>query len=246
MDSDMRRFDPDQCVGASSVLASSRDESCATEDFMALPFYKYATVVGLTLLSSAAHAATVPEDALTNVTVAIFIASALFVLAVIVFVYFMKTQDKRSAPVENLFDERESIHSAGPDAWVTECVRKMAAEKVGALVIMEGERLVGIFTERDALNKVLAAGLEPGTTKVSQVMTKNPFCISPTMTVGDAMELVTRRRFRHLPIVKDGKVLGVISSGDLTHWLVKDRVGDVQELVDLAAPSSSRAHAPLP
>ncbi len=204
---------------------------------MAFPFYKSAAVIGLTLFSSAAHAATASEDTLANVSIAIFIASVLFVLAVIVFVYFMKLQDKRSAPVDDLFDEREPIHSVSPGAWVTECVRKMTAEKVGALVIMDGERLVGIFTERDALNKVLAAGLEPGTTKVSQVMSKDPFCISPTTTVGEAMELVTRRRFRHLPIVKDGKVLGLISSGDLTHWLVKDRIGEVQELVDLAARS---------
>ncbi len=204
---------------------------------MALPSYKSATVIGLALLSPAAHAATASEDTLTNVSIAIVIASVLFVLVVIVLVYFMKMQDKRSTPVMNLFDEREPIHSASPNAWVTECVRKMTAEKVGALVIMDGERLVGIFTERDALTKVLAAGLEPGTTKVSQVMTKDPFCISPTTTVGDAMEMVTRRRFRHLPMVEDGKVLGVISSGDLTHWLVKDRVGDVQELVELAARS---------
>ena len=53
--------------------------------------------------------------------------------------------------------------------------------------------------------------------------------------IGDAMELVTKRRFRHLPIVENGKVLAIVSSGDLTHWLVKDQMGDVQELVDLAA-----------
>jgi len=84
---------------------------------------------------------------------------------------------------------------------------------------------------------VLAAGLEPGKTKVSEVMTKNPYSVPPTTTVGEAMELVTKRRFRHLPIVKEGKVLAVISSGDLTHWMVKDQIGEVQELVDLAARS---------
>jgi CBS domain-containing protein len=113
----------------------------------------------------------------------------------------------------------------------------MTASKIGALIVMDGERLIGIFTERDALNKVLAGGLDPGNTKVSEVMTKDPYCIPPTTTVGDAMELVTKRRFRHLPIVKNGKVLAVVSSGDLTHWLVKDQMGEVQELVDLAARS---------
>jgi CBS domain-containing protein len=68
-------------------------------------------------------------------------------------------------------------------------------------------------------------------------MTKDPFCIPPGTTVGEAMEVVTQRRFRHLPIVENGQVLAVISSGDLTHWLVKDQVGEVQALVDLAARS---------
>jgi CBS domain-containing protein len=113
----------------------------------------------------------------------------------------------------------------------------MTAEKIGAVIVMDGERLIGIFTERDALNKVLAAGLDPVSTKISEVMTRDPFCIPPATTVGEAMELVTRRRFRHLPIVENGKVLAVVSSGDLTHWLVKDQVGEVQELVDLAARS---------
>jgi CBS domain-containing protein len=164
-------------------------------------------------------------------------AFILFVIVVTVAVYFMRSRDKRATPLDRIFEAREAIHSVGPDTPVTECVRTMTAEKIGALIVLDGERLVGIFTERDALNKVLAAGLDPGSTKVSEVMTKDPYCVSPTTTVGDAMELVTTRRFRHLPIVENGKVLAVVSSGDLTHWLVKDQIGEVQELVDLAARS---------
>jgi CBS domain-containing protein len=72
---------------------------------------------------------------------------------------------------------------------------------------------------------------------VSEVMTKDPYCIGPTTTVGDAMQLITERRFRHLPIVDNGNVLAVVSSGDLTRWLVQDQIGEVKELVDLAARS---------
>jgi len=68
-------------------------------------------------------------------------------------------------------------------------------------------------------------------------VTKDPCRILPTTSVGDAMELVTTRRFRHLPIVEKGKLLAVVWSGDLTHWLVKDQIGEVQELVGLAARS---------
>jgi CBS domain-containing protein len=199
--------------------------------------YKLSSGIGFVLLSSAALAASESEQALTTVTNMFIYAFILFVVVVGVLVYFLRSQDKRRTPLESLFTERETIHSVGPDTLVTECVRIMSTKKIGALIVIDGEKLVGIFTERDALNKVLAAGLEPSRTKVSDVMTKDPYSIPPTTTVGEAMELVTKRRFRHLPIVKNGKVLAVISSGDLTHWLVKEQVGEVQELVDLAVGS---------
>ena len=199
--------------------------------------YKSGTGIGLALLSPAALAATQEEVQTTlfgQVQMYVFIA---FVIIVIAGVYFMKSRDKRQTPLNRIFEEGEAIHSVGPDTPVTECVRLMTAGKIGALIVMDGERLIGIFTERDALNKVLAGGLDPGNTKVSEVMTKDPYCIRPTTTVGDAMELITKRRFRHLPIVDNGKVLAVVSSGDLTHWLVQDQMGEVQELVDLAGRS---------
>jgi CBS domain-containing protein len=198
---------------------------------------KFCAGIGFVLFSSAALAASEPEQTITTISEMLAYGSILFVVVIGTLVYFVKLQDKRRTPLDTLFNERETVHSVGPDTSVTECVRTMTAKKIGALVVMDGERLVGIFTERDALNKVLAAGLEPGKTKVSEVMTKDPYSIPPTTTVGEAMELVTSRRFRHLPIMKNGKVLAVVSSGDLTHWLVKDQVGEVQELVDLAVGS---------
>ena len=120
---------------------------------------------------------------------------------------------------------------------MSECVRLIAASKIGALIVLDGGRLIGIFTERDALNKVLRGGLDPGNTKVSEVKTKDPFCIRSTSTVADAMKLIAKPRFRHLPIMDNGKVLSVVSSGDLTHWLVQDQTGEVQELADFATRS---------
>ena len=198
--------------------------------------YKSGTGIGLALLSPALLAATLEEELTTVIKVSMY-AFIVFVIVVIIGVYFMRSRDKRQAPLNRIFEEDEAIHSVGPDTPVTECVRLMTARKVGALIVMHGERLIGIFTERDALNRVLAGGLDPGNTKVSEVMTKDPYCIRPTTTVGDAMKLITSRRFRHLPIVDNGKVLAVVSSGDLTHWLVQDQMGEVQELVDLAGRS---------
>ena len=199
--------------------------------------YKSGAGIGLALLSAAAHAAT-QEEILTTLLgqIQMYVLIA-FVIIVIAAVYFMRSRDKRQTPLNKIFEEGKAIHSVGPDTLVTECVRLMTAGKIGALIVMDAKRLIGIFTERDALNKVLAGGLDPGHTKVSEVMTKDPYCIGPTTTVGDAMKLITERRFRHLPIVDNGKVLAVVSSGDLTHWLVQDQMGEVQELVDLAAGS---------
>ena len=199
--------------------------------------YKLGPGIGLALLSPAVPAATQEEvlsTLLGQVQMYVFIG---FVIIVIAGVYFMRSRDKRRTPLNRIFEGGKAIHSVGPDTPVTECVRLMTASKIGAVIVMDGERLIGIFTERDALNKVLAGGLDPGNTKVSEVMTKDPYCIRPTSTVGDAMELITKRRFRHLPIVDNGKVLAVVSSGDLTHWLVQDQMGEVRELVDLAARS---------
>ena len=191
--------------------------------------------IGLALLSPAAFSAL--EDAQTTFGKAVMYAFFLFVVVAAVVVYFMRSQDKRRSPLNKIFEKHEAIHSVGPDTPVSECAHKMTSEKIGALVVMDGERLIGIFTERDALTKVLAARLDPGNTKVSEVMTKDPYCLPPTSTVGDAMEVIIKRRFRHLPIVENGKLLAVVSSRDLTHWLVKDRVGEIQDLVDLAARS---------
>ena len=197
--------------------------------------YKTATAIGFALLSPAVFATL--EEVQTTIQKVVIYAFILFLIVLTVGVYFMRIRDKRRAPLTRIFEKDEAIHSVGPDASVIECVRTMTSEKLGALIVVDGERLIGIFTERDALNKVLAAGLDPARTKVSEVMTKDPYCIPPATTVGEAMALVTKRRFRHLPIVENGKVLAVISSGDLTHWMVKDEPGAVQELVDLTARS---------
>jgi CBS domain-containing protein len=156
-------------------------------------------------------------------------------IVTVAFVYFRHLPNKHAATLQAILsDEVGAIHSVEADALVVECVRKMTDNKIGALTVMDGGKLVGIFTERDALSRVLAAGRDPRDTRVVEVMTTNPYCVSPEMTVGDAMELVSKKRFRHLPIVEDGKVEALLSNRDLTHWLVKNRAGDVQDLVEVA------------
>lgn len=157
----------------------------------------------------------------------------IFALAVGIGIFFKKGRNKKDEFLSALLtDQERKVHSVAPDISVTECVQKMNELDIGAMLVMEDERLVGIFTERDAITKVLGAGLEPSYTKVSAVMSHNPICVSPSTTLDEAMTIVSNQRIRHLPVVRDDKVLGMISSGDLTHWLVEDRSGEIRELVD--------------
>jgi CBS domain-containing protein len=164
-----------------------------------------------------------------------FYVLLIFALVVAIGIFFRKGKDKRNESLSELLEEHHaSIHSVNPDVSVTECVRQMNEQRIGAMLVIEDERLLGIFTERDAITKVLGAGLEPSYTKVSAVMSHDPICVKPTITLDDAMAIVTSQRIRHLPVVQDGNVLGMVSSGDLTHWLVEDRSGEIRELVDIA------------
>lgn len=175
------------------------------------------------------------EEVIEKIFMGAWYGAIVFVALVIGAVYFAKWRDKRGAALEAVVGERKPIHAVAPTALVIECVRTMASQRIGAIIVLDSGKLVGIFTERDALNKVLAAGLDPTRTTVAEVMTRDPSFVSPTTTVGDAMELVTKKRFRHLPVVEDGKVVSVISSGDLTHWLVQGQVGEVRAIAELAS-----------
>lgn len=121
-----------------------------------------------------------------------------------------------------LYDEHSMIHSVAPGTSVTECIKRMNELRIGAMLVMENDQLTGIFTERDAITRVLGAGLDPTDTKISSVMTANPVCVSPSTNLDEAMSIVRSRRIRHLPVVEDGRVLGVVSSGDLAHRLLDD------------------------
>jgi CBS domain-containing protein len=165
----------------------------------------------------------------------------IFAACVILFVFFRTSNTRKSAPLSRMLDERRrKINTVHPDTTVADSVHKMQSENIGALLIMEGDNLTGIFTERDALTKVLAAGIDPNSTKVSAVMTKDPIHIDPSTTIEEAMSIVTNRRVRHLPVLDNGKLVGIVSSGDLSHWLVQDREGEIRELVDVAAHTRPR------
>ncbi|HYH19156.1 MAG TPA: CBS domain-containing protein [Azospirillum sp.] len=101
------------------------------------------------------------------------------------------------------------------DAGVREAARIMAERRIAAVLVTEGRRLVGIFTERDLTTRVVAAGRDPDTTRLSEVMTANPDTLGPDAAAGVALALMERHRYRHLPVVRDGEVVGIVSIRDL-------------------------------
>jgi CBS domain-containing protein len=148
----------------------------------------------------------------------------LFGLVVAIGIFIRRARGTPSEPLGGLLDEAERrVHSVDPETTVTECVRQMNEARIGAMLIMQNERLLGIFTERDAMTRVLGGGLDPTRTKVVQVMTPDPVTVTPSTSLDEARLIVTNRRMRHLPVVDDGKVVGMVSSGDLTQRLVRER-----------------------
>jgi CBS domain-containing protein len=119
-----------------------------------------------------------------------------------------------------------------PDSTVQDAVRQMNRERVGALLVMVGDTIVGIFTERDLLSRVVAEDRSPVATKVGDVMTTEIVAVRPGRTVGEAMQIVSEKRVRHLPVVEDGRLLGIISAGDLTRWTVAEKEGLIHSLMD--------------
>ena len=116
-------------------------------------------------------------------------------------------------PVSSVIDQQTLI-TASVDTTVTQAAQSMRERNVGALLVMNGTRLVGIFTERDALFRVLAVARDPQTTRVGDVMTRDPQTIHPDKPFAHALHMMYEGGFRHVPVVSDDKVLGMGSSRD--------------------------------
>jgi len=108
--------------------------------------------------------------------------------------------------------QRRKILKASPEMLVSKAAKLMAKKNVGAIMVVEGEQLVGIFTERDVVFRVVAPGLNAQTTRVAEVMTPEPEIVGPEKPLGYALLVMHERGFRHLPVVEDGKIVGIVSA----------------------------------
>jgi len=131
-----------------------------------------------------------------------------------------------------LKEKGNQVHQASPDATVLQAVQAMCATRVGAILVCEGNVPVGMFTERDLMTHVILARRDPTVTKVAEVMSRDLVVIEPATRAEEAMAIMTERRCRHLPVLDEGKLAGVLSIGDLVRWASRNQEFEIRKLTD--------------
>jgi CBS domain-containing protein len=125
------------------------------------------------------------------------------------------------------------VHSIAPDATVLEAVHKMNARQIGCLIVMDQGHVVGIFTERDVLRRVVAKMAPPDQVLVEQAMTREVACCGPETDIDDVSAIMKERRVRHLPVCNDdGDLMGVISIGDVNAYHASNQASEIMFLQD--------------
>jgi len=129
------------------------------------------------------------------------------------------------------------LHKKGTDVAtvdgktaVLDAAKTMNQRRIGAVVVTDGDRVVGIFTERDILNRIVAAGKDPKTTRIEEVMTSPMACCRRDTRLTECRTVMTKKRIRHLPVVEDGKLYGIISAGDILASEVADQQATIEYL----------------
>ncbi len=123
-----------------------------------------------------------------------------------------------------------SVVSVGRDAPVLEAIRLMAENHIGSVLVMQGPELIGIATERDYARKVILQGRSSSDTPVAQIMSSPVVAVSPTDTAQTCMQIMTTRKIRHLPVLDGGRVVGMISIGDLVKAVIEDQQQEIEQL----------------
>src|SRR5919108_5674120 len=132
------------------------------------------------------------------------------------------------------------VYSVAPDAMVFKAIEMMADKNVGALLVMKGQKLVGIFSERDYTRKVFLRGKKSKETRVDEIMSKDVTTTSPQDSVDECLRLMTEKHIRHLPVIDGGKVIGVISIGDLVKHVISCQSATIAHLESYISGGFSR------
>ena len=123
-----------------------------------------------------------------------------------------------------------TVFTIGPDATVYEALQQLAAHDVGALVVTEEGEVVGLVSERDCARRLVLLGRLSKETPVREIMTKEVICVGSKQTVDGCMALMTEKRVRHLPVLENGQLAGIISIGDVVKAIIEDREATIEQL----------------
>jgi CBS domain-containing protein len=134
-----------------------------------------------------------------------------------------------------LEEKGRKVHAIDAEESVFEAVQRMVEENIGSLLVTDGGTIAGIVTERDYLRRVTLEGRTDRDTAVREIMSKPLIAVSPEMTVDECMALMTDRRVRHLPVVDEGTVIGLVSIGDLVKFTASRRASEIRLLTDYIA-----------
>ena len=133
--------------------------------------------------------------------------------------------------VRNILDAKgRDVWRIAPDESVLDAIRMMSEKSVGALLVMEGARLAGIISERDYARKVILKGKSSEKTPVREIMTTDVVCAAPDESIEDCMRVMTEKRIRHLPVVENETVIGVLSIGDLVKAIIEEQHFTIKQL----------------
>jgi CBS domain-containing protein len=123
-----------------------------------------------------------------------------------------------------------TVHSIAPDAMVFDALKLMGAKNIGALVVIENNEVVGVFSERDYSRKVVLLGKTSRTTTVDEILSRPVITVTPDDSIAKCMELMTSSRIRHLPVVDDGELSGIVSIGDVVSWIMHAQSNAIRQL----------------
>ena len=135
--------------------------------------------------------------------------------------------------IKQLLDQKgRQVYTISPDASVYDAIKTMAEKGIGALVVIEGNEPVGIVTERDYARKVILKGRSSKDTQVREIMTPNFVFVRPDQTIEEAMAIMTEKRVRHLPVLEEGRLAGLISIGDVVKSIIEHQKFTIEQLTN--------------
>lgn len=126
----------------------------------------------------------------------------------------------------------KDVVTIDPEALVYDALKKMAGHNIGAVLVVKDDKVLGIFSERDYARKIILMGKTSRDSKVGDLMSDTTYGVKPTTTINDCMKIMTDQRVRHLPVLEDDKLIGIISIGDVVNKTIQDQNNKISQLED--------------